>query len=141
MGTRARINIFKGNQILVSIYRQMDGYPDGLGTEVAEFAASLSLVNGLGFEKRPVANGMGCFAAQLIKHLKDGPGSIHIRSTGPESHGEEYVYNLKDDNGHIHMAVLSGRMTAFGLPGDSETEMETLYSGPVSAFKAEGLAA
>lgn len=137
MGTRARINVFDGNQVLVSIYRQMDGYPSGLGQEVADFTAKLKLVNGLPGDTTGLANGMGCFAAQLVAHLKNGPGNIYIRNTNEDSQGEEYVYNIKDHDGQLWITALSGRMTAFGNPGDKEAEMAPLYDGPASDFAVE----
>ena len=151
MGTRARVNVFNGNQILVSIYRQMDGYPDSLGKELADFAGRFTIVNGIGVDDREnknKANGMDCFAAQLIAELKVNVsyakhcgviGSVYIRDTGPESHGEEYVYNLKEQNGQVHMTILEGCMTAFGCPGDSEAEMKTLWSGLAGDFKLEDI--
>ena len=151
MGTRARVNVFNGNQILVSIYRQMDGYPDSLGKELADFAGPFTIVSGIGVDDRGnknKANGMDCFAAQLIAELKVNVsyakhcgviGSVYIRDTGPESHGEEYVYNLKEQNGKVHMTILEGCMTAFGCPGDSEAEMKTLWSGLAGDFKLEDI--
>jgi hypothetical protein len=136
MGTRARVNIFGGNEVLVSIYRQMDGYPDGLGKEVAEFAGKMEIVNGYTSQHKvgTHANGMGCFAAQLISHLKDGIGSVYIRNTGPESQGEEYSYNLREKGGQIWIDALSGSMTAFGNPGDTEAEMKPIFSGFAKDF-------
>jgi hypothetical protein len=136
MGTRARVNIYDGNEILVSIYRQYDGYPGGLGQEVADFVSGLTLVNGLGTDKATVANGMGCLAAQLIAHLKTEAGNVYIRDTSPDSHGEEYVYTLYERNGKICLRVNEGGMTAFGMPGDTEAEMSTMFDGPVALFMA-----
>lgn len=138
MGTRARVNVFDGNQILVSIYRQMDGYPNGLGREVAEFCAARTIVNGYSpaMTAKNHVNGMGCLAAQLIEHLKGGDiGSIYIRDTSPDSHGERYSYNLRNKDGQIWMDVLAGSVTMFGLPGDTEAEMKTIFSGFAKDFK------
>jgi hypothetical protein len=93
---------------------------------------------------------MGCLAAQLIAELKTngdyakqvgrgGLGSVYIRDTGPESHGEEYVYNLTERDGKVHMTILAGGMTFFGCPGDSEAEMKTLWSGPAADFEFEDI--
>jgi hypothetical protein len=135
MGTRARVNVFEGNQLLLSIYKQYDGYPSGLGHELAVFCERKQIVNGLSGDTTNVANGMGCFAAQLVKHLKDKAGDIYIRDTGPESQGEEYVYNIAEREGVLYIAVLEGETTYFGMPGDSEGEMNTLYYGPASAYE------
>jgi hypothetical protein len=137
MGTRARVNIFDGNQILVSIYRQLDGYPEGLGKDVAEFAANMPITNGISGPRTlgASANGIGCFAAQLIKHLKEEVGNVYLRTTDAESHGEEYSYNVREKDGKFWIDVLSGSMTMFGMPGDTEAEMKPIFSGFASDFK------
>lgn len=138
MGTRARINIIEDDAILVSIYRQYDGYPDGLGQEVADFAASMTVVNGIsGGKPKNQANGMGCFAAQLIAHLKDGVGNVYIRNTEPQSHGEEFVYNVSWNDKAIVIEALGGCMTAFGCAGDDADEMSQLYKGTAQDFKVK----
>ena len=134
MGTRARVNIIDGNQVLVSIYRQFDGYPDGLGQELADFCAPLKVVNGFGFETDNQVNGMGCFAAFLIKHLKEEIGNVYIRDTSDESHGEEYSYDLRDSDGKIYMNIYEGSVTAFGLPGDKQSNMKAVWSGYCEDF-------
>jgi len=125
MGTRARINVYEGDKILVSIYRQMDGYPSGLGEELKAFLSGLKLVNGLS-GVRAVANGMGCLAAQVVAHLKDGAGSIYIRDTGPESHGEQYVYNLYDVDGRVWITVFEDEW--------EEEAMVPVYNGFIDEF-------
>lgn len=139
MGARARINVFERNKLIVSIYRQTDGYPDGLGKEVAEFAGKMEIINGISFGQSAGthASGMGCFAAQLICHLKDGIGSIYIRDTGPDSRGEEFSYNLHDRDGKIWIDALEGSVTAFGLPSTPEAEMKPIFSGFAKDFKVE----
>ena len=143
MGTRARVNVFKGNTLLVSIYRQFDGYPDGLGKEVAEFAGKLRITTGIAGNPAGTANGMGCFAAQLVSLLKKDRangscvGNVYIRDTGPESHGEEFSYNLREKDGRVWIDALEGSATAFGNPGDSEAEMKPIFSGFASDFKVQ----
>lgn len=51
MSTRSNTLVIEtdGNeeQILVNMYRQMDGYPSGHGKELAEFLIKIRMVNGL----------------------------------------------------------------------------------------------
>lgn len=95
MGTRS-LTFFKTEEgaNIVCMYRQMDGYPSGHGTELAEFLTGITLVNGISLaKKKKVANGMGCLAAQAVAHFKHGPGGIYLevpRLTA--DHGQEYVY-------------------------------------------------
>lgn len=141
MGTRARVNVYDGNKILVSIYRQYDGYPEGLGQEVADFVSKLKVVNGYSGKDAPEANGMGCLAAQLIKHLKEGVGNVYIRDTGPQSQGEEYIYNLSARGDQVWITAYEGGMTAFGMPGDSEAEMKMIFTGFARHFSPEAVEA
>lgn len=135
MGTRARVNVFDRDKLIVSIYRQNDGYPDGLGLELSQFAGKMQIINGIGGQRMgEAANGMGCFAAQLIAHLKDHIGNVYIREADPESHGEEYSYNLRDKGGRVWMDARRGSMTMFGNPGDAEADMKPFFSGYASDF-------
>ena len=97
MGTRALINVFdEDNTGLVTIYRQMDGYPSGLGLEIGEFLKDRVIVNGIGMaDDRIISNGMGCLSASLIAHLKHGVGSIYIYPVGTTDCWEEYTYNIR----------------------------------------------
>lgn len=78
---------------ICKFYRQMDGYPEGHGLELAEFLAKGKLVNGISMgEKELIFNGAGCLAAQVIAKLKDGPGGIYME---PVTYGEEeYNYTI-----------------------------------------------
>lgn len=80
MGTRSLTRVFGGDEpleLLCTIYKQYDGYPSGLGLELAEWLKDLKIVNGFStLEKQRVANGPGCLAMQLIHFLKgdkEGP--------------------------------------------------------------------
>ena len=92
MGTRSTIAIYENTKHLVTIYQQYDGYPSGVGLQLAKFVSSGKLVNGLGGDKGLVFNGMGCLAAALIKELKDGPGGTYIVPKGDEA---EYNYMVR----------------------------------------------
>jgi hypothetical protein len=54
---------------LIKFYRQMDGYPEGHGLDMARFLNKGNLVNGFGLTDELQFNGIGCLAAQLIKKL------------------------------------------------------------------------
>ena len=88
---------------VVNIYRQYDGYPEGLGLELAEFLNDFTVVNGMGLEKKPLklANGTGCLAAQLVQYLKDGPGNVYLETLNgePGDSWEEYIYTVYPKEG------------------------------------------
>lgn len=85
---------------IVVMYRQYDGYPTGHGVELAKFLAGMKMVNGMGAgDPEKIANGMGCLAAQVIAHFKDGPGGIYLYTAGTRDAGEEYIYKVYGKTG------------------------------------------
>lgn len=97
MGTRC-LTVFKneeGTEIAV-LYRQMDGYPEGHGQELADFLADKALVNGIGGDttKATAFNGMPCLAASVVAHFKDDIGSFYLYPAGTRDIGEEYIYTV-----------------------------------------------
>lgn len=97
MGTRSVTRIHDGDKnspVLVAIYQQFDGYFEGVGQDLVDFTKGITLVNGLGAgQPARVANGMGCFAAQLITHLKSRSGAGGVYITSPEDE-QEYNYDI-----------------------------------------------
>ena len=103
MGTRSLTIIKDGefnDEDLCLMYRQFDGHPESHGQELIDFASEFKVVNGMGLDdKNKVANGAGCFAAQMIAHFKTEPGGIYIYPTDQRNVGEEYVYILTIETG------------------------------------------
>lgn len=105
MGTRSITIVRSGPENksprIVTIYRQMDGYPSGMGADLADFLKGIKMVNGIGMDNKNVANGAGCLAAQLVKHLKDGAGGIYLEAGSGDyedgHHGEDYIYEIYAD--------------------------------------------
>ena len=106
MGTRSITTVKDkdGNKI-IEMYKQFDGYPDGLGQELNDFINSGKMVNGIGRDNK-VFNGISCFAAALVEHLKDGPGGIYLHAPSNNSftakdyadkYGIDYYYNIDSD--------------------------------------------
>tara|TARA_R100001463_G_scaffold1657_1_gene7264 strand:+ start:4293 stop:4724 length:432 start_codon:yes stop_codon:yes gene_type:complete len=104
MSTRALINIVERQEgrsfsktlpstaIHTQIYKGYDGYPEGLGVTLASYLDGYDIVNGLstGYQG-PIANGIGCLAAQLVSYIKDEPGDIYLRPPS-DIDFEDYVY-------------------------------------------------
>jgi hypothetical protein len=84
---------------IIKLYRQYDGYVSGHGLELAEWLGQYRVVNGLGMEDgSKVANGMGCLAAQLVAHFKDGPGQFYLHApVMGRDHWQEYEYHIYAD--------------------------------------------
>lgn len=96
MSARCVTHIFddNGKDILCTMYRHSDGYPDGHGAELKLFLRKIRVVNGL-TSYNNVANGMGCLAAQIVAHFKDGPGAIYIHPPGTEPGDIDFVYEVR----------------------------------------------
>lgn len=83
---------------IVCMYRQFDGYPSGHGADLVEFLTGSKVVNGLSMndlKSTKVFNGVGCLAAQLIAHFKQGAGGIYLYNPNAKDCGQEYEYELE----------------------------------------------
>jgi hypothetical protein len=105
MGTRSNTVVIEtGNgaeYILLNMCRQMDGYLSGHGADLLAFMDGMRLCNGIGLQNdtEKLANGAGCFAAQLIAHFKDGVGGFYIERP-LKSHAvcvNDYTYVIRID--------------------------------------------
>jgi hypothetical protein len=92
MGTRS-ITVVRdghGNKI-IEMYKQFDGYPDGLGKELLDFIKSGKMVNGISdTENSRIFNGIDCFAAQLVCYFKDGPGGVYLSAPSDTNNPVDY---------------------------------------------------
>ena len=120
MSTRAIARIYDddGTNILTTMYKHWDGYPEGFGADLEAFASKFKLTNGYTIkdeEDGNVANGMGCFAAFLIKSFKEKIGDVYIYPAEAEPWDAEYIYHVKPDGEKITVVCES-------LYGEDEDE-------------------
>ena len=124
MGTRSLTFVYDDytQTPICCMYRQMDGYPSGHGKDLHGFLAPIKMVNGLSLSgKEVVANGMGCLAAQMVAHFKEGPGGIYLQFPDVEN-SEEYDYHIRCIDGKLHVWV--------------DGNGEALFKGDLEDFKA-----
>ena len=96
--------VHETKQNILCMYRQYDGYLSGHGAELAEFLQDFTVVNGYNSNTpKRAANGMGCLAAQLIAHFKDGIGNIYIHEPNDSDCGEEYTYTIYEEDGKVRV--------------------------------------
>lgn len=124
MGTRSTISFIYGEDTLVTIYQQYDGYIDGVGHELANWLLKKKLINGIGMDQNTseYANGIGCLAAQFIRDFKTEVGGLYI--TTDEIDVKEYC----DYNYYVvipHDVVL----TSTGTPLNEITEITVAQWG------------
>lgn len=101
MGTRCLTFVHYGEDILINMYRQFDGYPSGHGRELADFLNGLEIVDGFDEVREKIANGMGCLAAQLIAHFKQSVGGFYIEPVNNTDCGQDYEYHVY--NGRVRV--------------------------------------
>ena len=134
MGTRS-LTVFLDelDREIVVMHRQMDGYPDGHGIDLAEFLKQFKVVNGIPVgETAKIANGANCLAALTISYFKeDTPGNIYLHAAGSRDLGEEYIYYVKVKTGEpIKIKVVdcySEKETDFMLPNHLIAVAERLF--------------
>lgn len=100
MSTRCLTQVYEDGEVLLSMFRHHDGYPEGHGKDLSEFCDGFKIVDGIsGRDSGKIANGMGCFSAQLIAHFKArfpvGGIYIYASSTRPEDTDCEYLYKIR----------------------------------------------
>lgn len=145
MGTRSNVTVTSDGRRLVSIYRQFDGYPTGMGRDLLDIlnGGDVELLNGFGMgSKTPEQfNGMMCLAAYVVHKLKESSGesrgdgntigNVYLYPTDhrPGDAGEEYWYDLAAHGGRLYL-------TLYSLPwGDGEPAL--MYEGPLADFNPE----
>ena len=108
MGTRSNTLVYDDGVQVLNMYRQMDGYLEGHGAELAAFLLPITTVNGIGdYNANGIANGAGCLAAQLVAHFKDGVGGIYLQAPMPDGeHDNDFTYVITPLEGKpTHVAV------------------------------------
>ena len=135
MGTRSITRVFtEEDEFLLFMYRQMDGYPEGHGMDLANFLSGRTIVNGIR-EENFIANGMKCLAAQIVAHFKDGPGGIYIEPVGEREYWPfiEFVYDVK-----FAFLGKEAKMIVHDVRrGDGNGVLNTLFECTASDYKTE----
>lgn len=144
MGTRSLTRVFetytsrKTNKVvkekLMTMYRQYDGYPSGMGMDLAKFLESGKVVNGIGGDSGRVFNGSGCLSAQLVAELKDGPGNLYIYPINAKDCGEEYEYHIIVDFDTKEVTFKCFTIGYIDKKGNYNNNRKLLYSGKPKGF-------
>jgi len=145
MGTRSLTRVIetyrdekKNKQVkvtLVNMYRQYDGYPEGHGTELADFLKGGKVVNGIGGNDTNVSNGAGCLAAQMIAHFKDGAGGIYIEPITAKNCGQEYEYEVIVDFDRMQLTMKCIEVGYIDSKGNYKRGKRVLFEGKPADFE------
>ena len=131
MATRGKISIARREEgvsfseiperTIVDIYNHWDSYPEGLGVTLGWYLSGKRVVNGISSKDNEdlIFNGMGCLAASLVAHLKDGPGNVYIEGREQHTWIDYYYYIWGDDGKSIYISIFSDDECIFvGEPED-----------------------
>lgn len=128
MATRSLTHVKERGATLCTIYRQFDGYPSGIGKDIFAAFGAMQICNGISDESAPAfANGMGCFAAQLISTLKGNTiGNVYLYPPDSDDCGEDYTYTIyANAEGNLCIkcdGIFDGLLSDFGAWIDSQKE-------------------
>ena len=130
MSTRSLTRVHNGDlnaPVLVSMYRQSDGYFSGIGNELQEWLSQYKLCNGIGFvdDKQLYANGMGCLAALMVSYFKgDNVGSVYITNEDDE---QSYNYDIFYTGDYYKNRGKDAVLHLIGVNSDGEKKTFRLY--------------
>lgn len=133
MGTRSLTFVYDGEDVIINMYRQYDGYPTGHGAELAEFLASFeAITSGIRVgDKRKIANGMGCLAAQMVSHFKgDEAGQFYLYPASATDCGQDYEYHVYQKNNELRVGITNRGCNFFGLSNSDINEK--IFDGTVA---------
>jgi hypothetical protein len=136
MGTRSLTFVYDGEEAIINMYRQYDGYPSGHGAELAEFLGSFeAITNGIRVgDERKIANGMGCLAAQLVANFKVGAGQFYLYPTTAVDCGQDYEYHIYSDQRGVCVRITDRGCNMFGLTMSDKND--AIFDGTVEEFTA-----
>jgi hypothetical protein len=117
MGTHSLIRFKQCGRTIVAVYQQYDGYPEGVGLQLAGFLRSRRLCNGIPVGDAPPspathwANGVGCMAAQFVVEFKKQAGGLYLHH--PDSPDERFGWTYEVDTDDGMVAVIAGGAEQF----------------------------
>ena len=129
MGTRSLTRVIsESGKTILTMYRQYDGYVEGgHGDELVKFLKGMVITNGIrvGGQLEKSANGMGCLAAQLVAHFKNGVGGIYLED---DTIGDkEYNYRIELCGDELTLSYeCYGEGPIFLLPDKSNYDTDEL---------------
>jgi hypothetical protein len=103
MGTRSNTIFIDGQNRILNMYRQFDGYPQGHGLELALCLAGFTIVNGYGEANQTTANGMGCLAAFVVSRFKTNTGGIYLAPMN--DFDNDFTYTVKQTKKGLKVTV------------------------------------
>jgi hypothetical protein len=122
--------------LIITMYRQYDGYPSGHGDELASFLKSGRVVNGIGLgDTGRVFNGAGCLAAQMVSHFKgDSAGGFYLYPNSTKDAGQEYEYHVIVDFDTKQIKMICFEQGYMSKSGNYVDKRRKLFEGSPVEF-------
>lgn len=113
---------------LVRIYQQFDGYPSGVGKELANWLNNKHIINGIpyGEDVSNCCNGIGCMTAQFIRDFKTDIGGLYITTNNDF---EDYNYRVIEENDMITLEAYHWDDAKPFFRGTSKEFIDALNNG------------
>lgn len=152
MGTRSLTHFVDDcGQKICTMYRQMDGYLEGHGQDLAKYLKDFVIVSGYNCgDERKIANGMGDLACQVVCHFKKAlggngfngkkmktlVGGVYLEPPTATDCGQEYEYIVSSSNkGSSKKSFLEALeqeaepVIEIKGPVDGHNDLQTLFEG------------
>lgn len=136
MGPRALIKFTEQDgteKPFACVYRQFDGYPEGLGADLAKILKGRVLVNGFQ-DAATQLNGMGCLAAFVVAGLKEGCGNVYLYPADAVDCGEEFTYWLSPGVSHQETTPKGWTQEHHEIRLRVMDRKHVLYDGSITEF-------
>jgi len=119
------------------MYRQFDGYLEGMGRDLYKFLHGIRMINGISMNDNiGTANGVGCLATQIVAHFKEGVGGIYLYPPRKlMNSGQEFEYHIYPHTNGMEICI---KVVVPGFAGKnymrSASKDVVLFDGSISDF-------
>jgi len=154
MGTRSSVIVLNENKDkIINLYRQFDGYPEGMGKDIFNVFGNIKLTNGFNSDQEQEncwANGMEDLAEMVVCEIKNQcKTSTKFNSDTYEKKqdydllgiGNVYLYPVDFENEQSYKYVIypvdyedENEYKKVYMSCTSSGEKEPMYDGPMSGF-------
>lgn len=129
MGTRSTVKFLEGNEVMLSVYQQYDGYPSGVGKQIVNLLDKYKLINGISYgEAQPIANGIGDLALFYVIENKKQAGNIYATSKDDSQEYNYELYGAWEGKGFDAKPIIERIIV--------KNNGETIFNGDSEEFKA-----
>lgn len=135
MATRAAFRIRNEKDVFLT-FTTTDGFPSGMASEIANWIQKGRWVTGVTRDDGLQFNGVGCFAAALIAHIKTGAGGVYVIPHSEWGNGaEDFLYDVIVTDGIVTWEIFEETVSVTHerwKPIFKDSNLEFIYTFGVS---------